>query len=333
MSLDAAHGHRLIRTEARRPTPPRTAPSSDTTKTSRSVATSTTASPTVRRRRSKASGDRSTRAASPHAVFSSTRTIGPARWTWTIVAGKPGRAARRRLDRDGVRPDVELAAALRRRPPGRHVDRHAADDDAPVLDLVVPDVDVAEEVEDERRRRVGVDLVRAADLLDLAVVHDHHAIGELERLVLIVRDEQAGDVQLVVQPPQPAPQLLAHLGVERPERLVEQQHARLDGERAGQRHALPLAARQLRRVALRQRVELHQRQQPLHRGADVLLGRPVAPRPDAQAEGDVLEHGQVPEQRVVLEDEADAPLADALVGGVVAVEMDRARSRSARGRR
>ena len=70
--------------------PERTEPSSETTKRSRSVATSTTASPTARRSLSKASGDRSTRAVSPHAVRRSTRTIGPARCTWTIVAGKPG---------------------------------------------------------------------------------------------------------------------------------------------------------------------------------------------------------------------------------------------------
>ena len=43
------------------------------------------------------------------------------------------------------------------------------------------------------------------------------------------------------------PQLLPHLGVERAERLVEQQHLRLGRERAGQRDALPLAAGELRR--------------------------------------------------------------------------------------
>ena len=54
---------------------------------------------------------------------------------------------------------------------------------------------------------------------------------------------------LVVQPAQPGPQVLAHLGVERTERLVEQQHLRVDGQRARQRHALALAAGQLVGVA------------------------------------------------------------------------------------
>ena len=114
-------------------------------------------------------------------------------------------------------------------------------------------------------RRV-IDLVRRAVLLDAAVVHHDDAVRELERLLLIVRDEHAGHVQLVVQPAQPAPQLLPHPGVERAERLVEQQHARLDGERARERHALPLAAGELRRIALGEPVELHERRAARARG-------------------------------------------------------------------
>ena len=90
------------------------------------------------------------------------------------------------------------------------------------------------------------------------------AIGQLERFFLIVRDEHARQVNLVVQPPQPAAQLLPHLGVERAERLVEQQHLRLDGERARERDALPLAARELRRIAVAEVVELHELQQVVH---------------------------------------------------------------------
>ena len=71
-----------------------------------------------------------------------------------------------------------------------------------------------------------------AFLFDAPVVHDHDAVGDLERLFLVVRHEHAGHVHVVVQPPQPPPQFLADLGVEGAERLVEQQHARLDRERA-----------------------------------------------------------------------------------------------------
>ena len=51
---------------------------------------------------------------------------------------------------------------------------------------------------------------------------------------------------------------------------------------------------------------------------------PAGARPHPQAEGDVLEDRHVAEQRVVLEDEADAALAHVDIGGVFAVEQDRA---------
>src|SRR6202030_1065214 len=49
---------------------------------------------------------------------------------------------------------------------------------------------------------------------------------------------------------------------------------------------------------------------------------PQAPGPRAQPEGDVLENAHVLEQRIVLEDKADAPFADLLGGNVEAVEED-----------
>ena len=54
------------------------------------------------------------------------------------------------------------------------------------------------------------------------------------------------------------------------------------------------------------------------------LGQSVAARLHAQAEGHVVEHRHVPEQRVVLEHEADLALAHVLVGRVLAVEQDAA---------
>ena len=77
-------------------------------------------------------------------------------------------------------------------------------------------------------------------------------------------------MHVVVQAPQPAAQLLAHPRVERAERLVEQQHLRLDGQRAGERHALALAARELRRVALAEVAEADELEQLLDLG--LLLG-------------------------------------------------------------
>src|SRR5918911_192588 len=86
-------------------------------------------------------------------------------------------------------------------------------------------------------------------LLHAALVDDHDLLGDLQRLLLVVRDEDRRHVDLVVEAAQPGAQLLAHARVERAERLVEQQDLRLDGERAGEGHALALAARELAGVA------------------------------------------------------------------------------------
>ena len=154
-----------------------------------------------------------------------------------------------------------------------------------------------------------IDLRRRADLFDLALAHDHHAVGQLQRLFLVVGDEDAGQAHAVMQAAQPAAQLLAHLGVQRAERLVQQQQLGLDRQRAGQRHALPLAAGKLRRIAVLQIAELHQLQQAQHPLADLALGHAFRTALDAETEGDVVEHRHVAEQRVVLEHEADIAVA------------------------
>ena len=107
------------------------------------------------------------------------------------------------------------------------------------------------------------------------MVHHDDAIGHFQRLLLVVRDEHAGHMHFVVETPQPAAQLLPNPRVERAERLVQQQHARLDGERARKRDPLPLAAGELVRIAVGEPVELHQLEQRHHllRGSPPSGGR------------------------------------------------------------
>jgi hypothetical protein len=66
------------------------------------------------------------------------------------------------------------------------------------------------------------------------------------------------------RPAQPVAQLLADLGVERAERLVEEQHGRLDRQRPGQRHPLALAAGELVGHPVRELREVHELEQLLH---------------------------------------------------------------------
>ena len=116
--------------------------------------------------------------------------------------------------------------------------------------------------------------------------------------------------------PDGAPQFLADLGVERAERLVEQEHFRPVRERAGDGDALLLAAGKLGRQALvhaLERDELQQLCAPRH-----ALG--TAHAPDAQRELDVVRDAHVAEERVVLEYEADAAVAGRNAGDVAPVQ-------------
>ena len=125
---------------------------------------------------------------------------------------------------------------------------------------------------------------------------------------------------------QPAAQVFPHAGVERAERLVQQQHARLDRQRPRQRHALPLTAGELRGETLLEARELHEVEQLHHLVLDVRFLRLVlAPR--AQAERDVVHHPHVLEQGIVLEHEADAAILNAALRSVAVVEIDHARIR------
>jgi hypothetical protein len=84
------------------------------------------------------------------------------------------------------------------------------------------------------------------------------------------------------------------VGVERGHRLVQEQDRGVARERAGQRDALPLATRELRRPRPREVPDAEPVEQ---------LSRARAP-----AEADVRLDGEVREKRVVLEDEPDAAL-------------------------
>lgn len=131
----------------------------------------------------------------------------------------------------------------------------------------------------ERVRRGVVHLGRGSDLLDAALVEHRDPIGDIQRLGLVVGDQHRGHVHLVVQPAQPGAQVLAHLGVQRAERLVEQQHLRVDGQRPRQRHPLPLPTGQLVGVAALKTAQPHHFQQIVHLGLDLGLGRLRTLRP------------------------------------------------------
>ena len=171
----------------------------------------------------------------------------------------------RHLDREGVRrasrggnlhslgADQDQHALARTLPVRRRGERAKRRVDPPGAgDLARQQVGAPDEAGDEAVRRPVVDLVRGRRLHQPAVAEDGDAVGERERLVLVVRDEERGDVLAALDPAH----LVAHRdpgrGVERGERLVQEQRARLERERARQRDTLLLAAGELGREPVAQ---------------------------------------------------------------------------------
>ena len=132
--------------------------------------------------------------------------------TWRVPAtrrvGATGRRCRRRSHRAVRRRAGGNRAAPRRSraraPPGRWA---VAEPELAVLDRDRHDARLADEAEDEGRVRRVVDVVGRADLLDPALAHDDHAVGELQRLFLVVGHEDRGVAGGVVDFAQPAAQV------------------------------------------------------------------------------------------------------------------------------
>ena len=131
-------------------------------------------------------------------------------------------------------------------------------------------------------------------LPQLPVDEDSHLVRERGRVLEVVRDEDHRQPEVAQQLAQLEPHRRLRVRVERRQRLVEEQHVRLARERAGERDALLLAAGELGRPRVRERGDVEPLEQLVHARAARVR--------------DVLAHGQVREQRVLLEDEADAPL-------------------------
>ena len=148
-----------------------------------------------------------------------------------------------------------------------------------------------------------VHVARRALLNQQPISDQRHRIRHRQRLELIVGDVQRRRFEAVREVFDLMPHLLAQLGVEIAQRLVEQQHGRLVGDRPRQRHALLLAAREQRRRTLRVAVQLDQAE-----GAHDLVLHDLArvfARAVLQGKGDVVEDGHVRPDGVALKDHAN----------------------------
>ena len=175
----------------------------------------------------------------------------------------------------------------------------------------------ADEGGDELVCRPLVDIGGAPDLVDPTLAEDGDAVAHRQRLLLVVRDVDEGDPDLLLDPLQLALHLLPQLEIERAERLVEEQHLRVVDDRARERHPLALPAGQLDGLPVAEAVEADEFQR--------LLGAAPALRAlhalDPQPVLDVGSHGHVREERIVLEDGVDVPVVRGPAGDVDAAEL------------
>ena len=127
--------------------------------------------------------------------------------------------------------------------------------------------------------------------------HDDDRVGDRDGLELGMRHVDEGDAELLLHAAQFAAHAQAQIFVERRQRLVEQQHARIGDQRARQRHPLLLAARELGRQPVGEFLELHLGDQFARLG--VALRQAGAAH--FQRKGHVVEHAAMREQGVALE--------------------------------
>ena len=162
------------------------------------------------------------------------------------------------------------------------------------------------------------------------VVHHDDPVGERERLVVVVGHEQDREAEADEERAQLGDEPLAERAVERAERLVEHEQARRGRERAGERDALLLAARELGDPAVLEAGESDERERRRARARRLRRADAAA---SAARTRTLPEHVAVREQRVVLEHEPEpAPVRAARRRGRRRPTAP-ARSRRARARR
>src|SRR5437660_1333977 len=110
---------------------------------------------------------------------------------------------------------------------------------------------------DKAGRRLLIHFSRTPNLLHSALVHNRHPIAHRQRLFLVMCDIDKCHTQPFLDTFELDLHLLAKLEVQRTQRLIEEQHARLVDQGAGKRHALALPAGELARLAPVQSLKPH----------------------------------------------------------------------------
>ena len=210
----------------------------------------------------------------------------------------------RRCDLDVLRPDdrgnvrslvhVVNAGKFASAEAGFHFPGHD-----PVEDIALPD-----EVGDKGVLRLVVNILRRADLLCLALGHDNDAVGHRQRFFLVMRDVNERNAERVVHLLELELHFLAHLEIQRAERLVEKEDRRLIDKSSRDRDSLLLTAGERRDSAALEAFQIDQVEDLLDLSLDLRLLHLLL----TKTEGDILINIHMRKERVPLEYCVDRPL-------------------------
>ena len=143
--------------------------------------------------------------------------------------------------------------------------------------------------------RLGVHVHGLADLHDPAVAHQREPVGQSQRLLLVVRDEDRRGTGVAQDQLDLPPEIGAQGRIEAREGLVEKHDLGLGRKGTRQRDTLALATGQLVRVAVGLVLKADELERALRLGSGAAR----------HSEADVPLDGEMREERVVLEDHAD----------------------------
>ena len=188
-------------------------------------------------------------------------------------------------------------------------------------DATAQHVVFADEAGNERTLRLLVQRFGQGDLLNTAAAKDGHAVGHDHRLLLVVGNIQDGNPQGALDTPDFILHFFPQATVEGAEGLVDQHQAGLEHQRPGNRHPLLLTSGQLVRPAVFKPLQAYELQRPL----DTLAALPRIEPAHLKREGQIAANRHVGKKRVVLKDDADAPLAGRQIVHRAAPDADAAR--------
>ncbi len=154
---------------------------------------------------------------------------------------------------------------------------------------------------DEGVHWVVVHRRRGTELAYLATAQHGDPLTQPHRLHLVVGDVDRGRPDPLVELLQLVAGRRTQLGVEVGQRLVEEEHLRLAYQGAGERHPLPLTARQLSRPPAEQVIDAEQLGGPPHPALPFGLIQALG----LEREGDVGGHRLVWVERIALEHHRD----------------------------